>query len=762
MERPVRRSGLRWGPVLATSLALAAAASGQAPPPALPAPPRAVPRAILVLFDSRDGETTARSELAEKLHLPLHRLGFRVDFRDAHVRPLPLDPEMAQYHGVVLWERFTECDDEVRDWVLAQHAGGRRLLILEDLEPSSVPIEAAPPCDESDAARNRLLHPLGLHTDSTLDAEGQEDWVQVVRREEGWFDHELPLATRKRLPYRWMRARDPALETLVRVGIRGLPGSEADLVVKGNFGAYAVTGYLWTAWPGHEHDGWIVDPTRFLEAAFGWQGMPRLDPEVVHGRRVQLLRVDGDGFASRVPDRPWLRCGQLFLEDVLRHPHARSMPATVSFVVSDLLDDSPRAFPEAVGTARRILELEGVEGASHTFAHPMDWRQGVLAYDDLVRDGRPLSYDPATETTGSLARLAALAPGAPAPRVLLWSGWCNPGEVELAGLRAAGALQMNGDTPQVPGAMRSRTQLTPPWVQVGDEVRPTARAPSEYLMTGGWAAPFEGYRDVIELFEHTGGPVPWLPVDVYLHFYVAEHAAARAELGEVLAWAARAPLARLFASEYLEGLEDFRHATLAREGAGWRVETAGRLRTVRFEGVEGHPDLGTAEGLLGFVRRDDVLWVHLDEGATHRFAWTRDSPSRAYLEEASRPMDRGPAPAPGEWLTLTGGGPGEVQVTLAGLPAGRPALVVEEPDGRAPRRRTQVVGPDGRLRLGVRLGRRGTLRVRAPRPGDDAWTWRDGLEGAAGQALVFLFGLLAAVAAAARAPWLVAEEEVLG
>lgn len=701
----------RHPPLATLGLGLWLALAGSGPTPVGADEWERVPRRILAFYDSTEGQASDDNDVQETLALPLWHLGQRVDFQDAAAPALPDATAMEPYRGLIVYTHQLECRPALRRFVIDQVTAGRRLLLLTALSPDQGEGKK-PPCEEADEVVNELMGRLGLVTSSAFTHEGAEGRTRFKHVEASWFGFERPVPTGNAPFYELTRSTGEGNRSLLSVWIEGLEGSVADLVVLGPFGAYAVEEYLCGVPPGGSEARWGVDPFRFLEAVFGLEGLPRLDPNVLGGRRVLLAHVDGDAFNSYSYDRPSQICGKILLDEVLADPEYQDIPHTVSLISAEIDPESGHMEPESREAARAIFALEHVEAASHAFTHPMDWREGTLAFEDVELGGEPYRFDRVKETVGSLEAIAALAPKDRPPRVMLWSGSCNPDEATLALLEERGYLNMNGGDPRLDEAQPSWTGVAPPVFWVGGRARFSSGAANDYLLTDEWTPPFTGFSNIVETFRRTANPRPVTPVDVYYHFYIVEREVALASLKRVLNWCQRHPagFARLFVSEYLEMMKDLLGAELFRAGDRFKVWTAGRLRTVRFDATTRVPDLASARGVLGYAQRWGSLYVHLDQATEHEFRLVDAPPARGaglrpHLRESSRPLAAVPL-RDGELFAFEGSGPAATTLVLAGLEPG--AYVAWEVEGGATgglATGVERADAEGTLTIAARLGR---------------------------------------------------------
>jgi hypothetical protein len=672
-----------------------------------------VPRKLLVLLDSRETDTFEDNDFQHYLAFPAYHLGLRPVFWDLAEGVPPGPHDMERFRGVVAFTHQLDCNQDLRDWLTAQHQAGRKLLMLSYITSGDEPEEEST-CEEGDEVVNKFYEPLGIYYSSLLTAEGAEDSVRVRRARPGWFDFEIRLEDIKRLPYVFQRSTGEENQVHLSAWIEDVEDSATDLVMTGPWGGWAATEYLWgPRGDGRDYEAYLADPFRFLEAAFGWQQMPRVEANVLNGKRVFFSHVDGDGFNSFAYDRPANICGEIVYEDILKDPRYAQLPHTISVISAEVDPATTHPVEASIPTARRIFDLDHVESASHAFSHPMDWRKDELAFEDIVLDGVKYTYDRHKETVGSLETIAALCPKDRAPEVMLWSGSCNPDEGTLRVTREGGYYNMNGGDPRLDEQYDSLTQVAAPVWQVGQELRFSSGAANDFLMTNEWTPPFTGFRGITETFRRTEDPRPLTPVDVYYHFYIAERAESFRTLKSVFNWCLAQDFAHLFTSEYLRSMVDLVEADVLAGPDGWYgARTAGALPTLRFDGEVRHVDMATADGVLGYAHRWDALYVFLDHGQDHRFQLVGEDRGGLRLTDATRPL-RLLEPEGDVGLAFEASGPGKSTFRFQGFEPATYVAVTRE-GGPATLHPTQVlqVGDDGVLELVVELGLGATVRIR--------------------------------------------------
>lgn len=573
-----------------------------------------VPRTILCVYNGMHHALPRYAEWWQYAQLILDHLGFVCRPHDLR-KGLPSGEAMRGVRGILYWMHdpwMPEAAEFCR-WLAGQVRKGRRLgLILKGRfaggeNPGAV-----------EAAFGDLLGVLGIEYGGALPGKTSE--IEVVGKS-GWVEYERKLD--RIMPVRAVyRSVGKGNRAHLRVKRKDGKGGVLDVVVTGPNGAFGYAPFVLYFNPELELAQWRVNPFRFFEAAFG--RIPRFDLTTRFGRRIYFSHVDGDGFANMVLDGTEgeisaQRFRREFLERV-------PLPVTVSVIAYDM-ERSERNRR----IAREIFALGNVEPAVHSYAHPLDWRKGTLSYRI-----EGYTFDVERETRGAVEIVRKLAGEAP---VFLWSGIRNPPERAIELLDGIGVRNLNGDDSYFDGAHPSVTSVKPAYLWVGSRVQFNARASMEFLYTDHWTKHFWAFRKVIETFERTGAPVRVCPVNLYHHFYICERKAGREALREIYEWVLKQRVHALFASEYVKVVEGFLSGRLEREGSGrvWVVSDYGACRTLRFDGESREVDLEASEGVSGYAREGDTVYVHLAPGRA-RVVLAEAGASggcRPYVREAS-------------------------------------------------------------------------------------------------------------------------------
>lgn len=664
-------------------------------PPSYTAPGAVLPgrerlRRVLVLFNGHEtftdeddhghrwkvninSENNRFHTLAE---LALNHAGLVADFHDLNdPAGLPGPAVMAGYRGVAVWTGGDKCRDPegTLRWYAAQALAGRPVVLFErtgcatDLKGRPIDAQVL---SESMAA-------LGLRFGETEIWDSEQ--LEVAHESGTRTGFEAPLALR--LPYfRDVQALDPAARIWLRLRTDG--GATADAVVVGPRATYVMREYalrenkIGARWV----RAWLVDPFTLFAQAFGMEGEPRLDFTTRTGNRLFYAHIDGDGLETISEIDRKSMCGEIVRDRLVR---AFRLPVTASFVTGRI-QPPPEAFgtQRAVDVARTIAALPNVEVASHGYSHPMDWRAGEKAELSVANlPGYTLSGEGEIAHSTEYIDAALTTPDKPV-RAMLWTGWCNPTEEQLAVAERLGLYNLNGGDPRMDRLYPSYAHLAPPIHRVGRQFQFFTSAANDYILTDDWTPPYYRFGNVVDTFEHSGAPVRVVPMNIYYHFYIGQNLSALEGAKNAYKYAQNHTLSPVFVSEYVDVVKDFYYGRVAEAGPGaWNVRTDGKLLTVRFDGAPVDVDLDASSGVLGYVYEPSLgaTYVHLS-GPKATVVLGQAPPRRPYLRRSTHAVTR--AEGHGRQLSLDVAGYGPKTLEIAGLPPGRPVEVTVFQGGR--------------------------------------------------------------------------------
>ncbi len=574
----------------------------------------------------------AESFAATKLQAPLEWLGYEVDYFKL-LTAADLPSLNSEYRAIVLprfWEIPRAIEPQVVDWLLAQRAAGRKILMF-----------GVPPFREPEQ-RLRFLAGLGIAgTGATV---APPLTVKVDFQDSAMLDFEAPVAA---LPSGFHNfTAPPDARRLLTLSARRKDGTTVnfDPVFTCAWGGAALDPY--TVFRRADfREIWHIDPFAFLELALGPMGAPVPDTTTREGLRTFLSHIDGDGFSNFSRTDPGQRSAEVVRDRILKkYP----LPVTVSVIEAELrglirnqrIDDSPAL--EAI--ARGIFALPHIEAASHSFSHPFFWIQGDRTesfYDAQALDLK-IDYPRIAlrrEIVDSVRYInETLAPPDRPVRLFLWTGNCRPPPEALAMVRELGLENMNGGDTLLTARNRTLNAVAPRSMPWGDELQIYAPNQNENVYTNNWRGPLFGtFTHVLETFALTESPRRLKPVNVYYHFYSGDHAASLQALETIHDWAVQEPLHAIAASHYARIARDARATAVFEVGDDrWLAVNRGESRTLRLPAaLAARLDLARSRGVTGWKIERDQAYVHTDGSAAVTLALAATAATAPRFESSS-------------------------------------------------------------------------------------------------------------------------------
>jgi polysaccharide biosynthesis protein PelA len=630
--------------------------------------PLTVRREILGVFDGREEQAASLTRIHQFAEMPLNHLGYVVTYWDIN-NGVPPRERIANIHAILTWFGRPQPNDFYA-WAQALVSQGTRLIVLGE--------GGFVPDDQPRADFNRLFETIGFRVRGTF---VDLTYSTHVFHRDRLIGFEQPL--------------DPVLPGFPIVHAVAdditshlvLQYRDADaailssVVLTGNRGGFAASGYLLNEEPHSHRTKWIIDPFAFFRAALGTASGPVPDVNTLSGRRIYFSHIDGDGWnnASLIDayyDAHMLASEVVLHELVIPYP---DLPVTVGVIGADV-DPHYGHVQTSRRIARDLFRQPQVEVATHTYTHPYEWsffkdydrqaekqltgsRGAETTLGDrfrrLVRrlfpgpakaqsEDKPSDTDPPRaysefafdldqETRGAVAIAAELAPANKPTALYLWSGNADPFEAAVAAVRRLGVRNMNGGDSRFDSDYPSLAYVAPIARPVGNERQVYAGNANDYIYMSDGRGRLHGYLYLPATLAATEDPLRLKPFNVYYHMYAGERAATLAAVRRHLDEARNAAVVPISASQFAAIAEGFFTTQIAAlDGATWRIRNRGALQTVRFdEAADVTLDLGRSVGVLGRQRKGATLYVALD--AAYDEAVVALAPIDAVPANAARP-----------------------------------------------------------------------------------------------------------------------------
>ena len=597
-----------------------------------------MPRRVLLVHNgARDADGDEHYSPAQWLvAMPLHYLGWRVELLDIQRKDLPSGPLADRYAAVVgVFE--TQVDERAQDLARLIRQAVAEKVPLVFLNDFGLPSDS------------RVVRDLGL----ALPGRPLRPPVAVAYAQAPVVGFEAqPLPDPSGVAVSAPSGSTPLLT------IRDARGQTFDGVALTPWGGYAVRPFTTLSLNRSAGAQWVIDPIEFLRRAIDRHGArPIPDVTTEAGRRLLMVHIDGDGFASRaeIPGSPL--AAEVMLKDFIARYR---VPHTVSVIEGEVGPEGlyPELSPTLERIAREIFALDHVEIASHSYSHPFFWRTVVAAEKAGRRvvgaGGRKmhlplLGYDFRLERDirGSASYIDhRLAPPGKRTRVFLWTGDCVPPAAAIRATHEAGLLNMNGGDTTITRRFPSLTRVAPMSLRKDGWLQVFAPNQNENVYTNDWTGPFYGFDAVIETFELTDRPRRLKPMNIYYHTYSASKHSAIAALHRVYQWALAQPHMPVYGSEYILKVHDFEDFSIAREIAPpagtevFRLVGDGALRTVRLPApLAQRVDWHRSDGVAGRREGVDGDYLHLAAARTRLVLAAEAQPLSTEVAEANGRID---------------------------------------------------------------------------------------------------------------------------
>jgi polysaccharide biosynthesis protein PelA len=583
-----------------------------------------LPRQVLALHDEPGHlGNVATHEIHRIATMPLNYLGLDVRYvfhGSDELAQINTQPLVGRYAGVITWfNRGTFPETAlVLQTINSARALGVPVVIVDGLP--------------SDAALDQFGMDLGpterLNAPLKLDKRSPHVGFEI---------EPLPVVSaftpvQMREGTSWLRVTSPS-------------GRYADAIAITPWGGYAVGRYWKVDLSQDKGERWAVNPLEFFKAALRLDSrVPVPDVTTENGQRLQLVHVDGDGFASRaeIPGTPL--ASEVMLNEFLQR---YKVPSTISIIEGEVAASGIYAAmaPQLEATARKIFALPHVEIATHTYSHPFYWADVELGREVPGRVNAlrvpNYRYNVQREIQGSADYInTRLAPAGKKTKLVLWSGNTQPLAEPVRVAYQSGLLNMNAGDTLITKAEPSLTLVGPLGMLKGDYFQVYAPNQNENVYTNNWTGPFYGFERVIETFEMTDKPQRLKPVNIYYHTYNASKRASINALHKVYQWAQAQNLHPLYASEYAERVLDWRRATVARSADGaLELRSGNHLRQWRVDAPGSTPDMARSAGLAGYTMHAGSVYLHATNLIAARAIFHRadelKDPKLAYLESAN-------------------------------------------------------------------------------------------------------------------------------
>lgn len=562
-------------------------------------------RDVLMLYDS---QLSDKDEHASHLYgsLPLEYMGYVPILHDVKDGLPAVDLAVSRYAGVIIWLTGNHPNpQQLMKWIELLHNRGIKTLFMSNF---GVPL------------RSDYLSKLGIHVVKNSATIGEKS--KMLHRDAmigfemdvpiGY--HELLLQPKGDVPlftYRNAKKQDATLAALMPWG--GYAFSETAMIELS------------------KENIWIANPFSLFKAALRLETIPVPDPTTENAKRLLFTHVDGDGIMNRVEFNPKLFSGNVVMDQVLKH---YQIPHSISIIEAETASYGlyPDIYEELEALAQRIMKLDNVEGASHTFTHPYKWKKIVNGtLDKAYRLGvKNYDFSIPRDITGSIdyVNTKLMPEDKTLAQTIFWSGDCSPQEEVLEYMYRNGYLNINGGDTIISNTQPWLSNVAPLGIKHGEYYQIYTGQQNENVYTNDWTGPFWGFKKVIQTFKMTEKPRRLKPINIYYHFYAGSKRASLSALKSAFDWATTQDVMPIYTSEYIKKVMDFYDISIVKEDGKWLYWGMKHLKTLRLDSV--NVDMKHSRGVVGYK----APYISLAPDMKHVLV-VGESDARAYLIDAN-------------------------------------------------------------------------------------------------------------------------------
>jgi hypothetical protein len=627
------------------------------PDPWVDLKPAEIPRKVLVLYKKSEASSVEELPFYNRAAVVLEYLGL-IPVYWAVEDGLPGDRIMDNFLGIATWhtKRHMYQAQRYGDWMLRQIKRGKRVVILQEYG-ADYDLETQKPTTNQDEVMKALgikytvrgkrreeyeptvrivdktmlgfereFSPMTITYDNTYTSINPQNKVFLSFEDRAYGNVDLGIITpnggicMEESPF-YFPSHDTARIALIHEAFEGKVASE--VAEKPTLGA------------------WYLNPFRFFSKAFGLDKFPAPDVTTLNGSRIFYAHIDGDALGSISLIDHAHRAGFFIYEGILKKYN--DIHTSVSVITKFIERLGNSYYHPTVVLARKIFKLPHIEVAVHAATHPFDWVGGDPYVINPESYPYKIGYKPPNlieEIWG--AKLFAdhnLTPPDKKTKTMFWSGATNPDKKALEIAWRAGMHNLNGGDPRYDDEYPSLAGLAPYSLPYLPYRQYLTSAQNDYFyslfLTGDWG----GQKKLLEHFAKTDKPHRIYPMNLYYHFYGGIKNESMDALRYIYDYIRSIDAASIFASQYLQIVEDYYRTHIGFDGQAYWVENNGFLRTIRFNDKI-HVDMKRSEGVIGYAHNDNQTYVHLDGSKRHRILLADASPNVPYFIQATQFIDK--------------------------------------------------------------------------------------------------------------------------
>ncbi|MGH8762907.1 MAG: RNA-binding protein, partial [Nitrosospira sp.] len=535
---------------------------------------RLAPRKLLAIVSGTPSQQMDQ-DLFKHAAMPLEYLGLALDYWYVDQIPLPIEPLVGRYAGIITW--LNEDNQGRYESVCAR---------LQSEVDAGVPVVFMGYLPAGVACRSVINYQGELHPTT----------------------HTLQLGNVNE------RLGRPSTAPVVGSGtpdIRITGGKDAWLtlsdgvnlfhpVAVGAWGGYALHPHIMSETASDRHE-WLLDPFSFFKAALRLTMQPIFDLTTENGRRLGIIEARGDRLFAKDAH------GVEVIDRLQAWIEKRNTPVTLGVIEAEVTSDSQRS------KIQQLAAMPQVRLASHTYSHPFYW--GVFE-GKTDADQQPYRYsvfmegyaaEMTRETAGTIEFLKSMAPNS--PLLLIWSGDGKPGGAALAAAEKGALPHYGGGGLSWQSGSLSLADLSP-------TLRPTywgtqvlTPLVGEPLFAQLWYGEALNFGKISEWNQELDLARRLRASSISFHADAMLHANGAELLDQLADEQHKKNVLSVWVDEYAQRARAFQTASIARDLNGDWLIFGDALRTVRLPVSAMVPQ--TSADVVGYSDRDTVRYIHL-------------------------------------------------------------------------------------------------------------------------------------------------------
>jgi hypothetical protein len=541
---------------------------------------RLAPRKLLAIVNGTPAQQMDH-ELFRHAAMPLEYLGLALDYWYVDQLPLPIDPLVGRYAGVIVWLG--------EDSSIGENNTGRyesTCARLKTEADAGLPLVFMGHLPAGTACRNLIDYQGELQpTTRTLklgvasERLGRPNNAQVVG---------------SGTPDVRVRDRNDAWLTL----------SDGDKpfhpIAVGAWGGYALHPHIMSESASGRRE-WLLDPFSFFQAALRLPVQPVFDLTTENGRRLGIVEVRGDRLFEKDEH------GVEVIDRLRAWVERNGAPVTVGVIEAEVNNEERRS------KIRQLASVPHVRLASHTFSHPFYW--GVFE-GKKDADRQPYRYgifmdgyaaEMTRETGGTIEFMKSMAPES--PLLLIWSGDGKPGPAALAAVNKGGLPSYGGGGLRWQSGSLSLADLSPTLRPTEWGIQVMTPLTGEPLFAQLWYGEALNFSKTGEWNRQLDSARRLRISSISVHADALMHPRGSELLDTLADEQRKADVFGIWVDEYVQRARAFQTASIARDLNGNWLLFGDALRTVRLPASELLPEIST--DIVGYSDRNSERYVYL-------------------------------------------------------------------------------------------------------------------------------------------------------